>query len=245
MPRQTASTPAPPTADAVRAELRQRGDPEVAAILQRFFKTGPGQYGEGDRFLGLKVPVVRGVVRAYRGLPFEQACVLLDSAFHEERLAGLLFLVYRFARGDTTERQRIYDFYLASADRINNWDLVDCSAEHIVGGHLFDRSHRPLFALARSASVWERRIALLATFHFIRRGRFDTTLALAERLRDDPHDLIHKAAGWMLREVGKRDRAAEETFLDRHAPHMPRTMLRYAIERFPEALRRRYLTARA
>ena len=185
------------------------------------------------------------MAKAHRDLPLPQISKLLKSPWHEERLAALLILVLQFAKADEPHRQRIYDLYLTNTHRINNWDLVDCSAEHIVGDHLLDKSRDPLFVLARSPLLWDRRIAIMATFHFIRRGEFATTLALAEVLRDDREDLIHKAVGWMLREVGKRDMAAEEEFLRRHCRHMPRTMLRYAIERFPEPLRQKYLAGNA
>ncbi len=231
----------PDTADALRDELRRLANGDMARILQRFFKTAPGEYGQGDRFLGIKVPGTRGVAKAHRNLPLAQISHLLKSPWHEERLAALVILVHQFARGDEPHRQRIYELYLKSTAHINNWDLVDCSAEHIVGGHLRDKGRQPLFELARSAMLWERRIAIMATFHFIRLGEFAPTLELAELLRDDAEDLIHKAVGWMLREVGKRDRKAEESLLRRHCRHMPRTMLRYAIERFPEELRKRYL----
>ncbi len=222
--------------------LRRQASAAHAAVLARFFKTGPGEYGQGDRFLGLRVPQVRAVVKELgpAATPAD-ARELLRSPWHEERLCALLLWVHQFREGDQRTRREIYTAYLASTDRINNWDLVDLSAEHVVGGWLHARSRRPLYRLARSRCLWERRIAILATFHFVRRGEFDDTLALAELLRNDEHDLMHKAVGWLLREVGKRDQAAEETFLRRYCRQLPRTMLRYAIERFPEPLRRRYL----
>jgi 3-methyladenine DNA glycosylase AlkD len=212
-----------------------------AAILQRFFKTGPGDYGAGDRFLGITVPVLRRLARAYQALPLADVAALLRSSWHEERLLALLILVRRYGRAAPSEREAIYRLYRRRRARINNWDLVDCSAEHIVGAHLRDADRSSLEALARSKRVWDRRIAVMATFHYIKQGEYGTTLRLARLLLDDKHDLIHKAVGWMLREVGKRDRAVEEAFLRRHAQRMPRTMLRYAVERFPPALRRRYL----
>ncbi len=226
----------------IQALLRRQASAAHAAVLARFFKTGPGEYGEGDRFLGLRVPQIRALMKeaAPAATPADGAA-LLRSPWHEERLCGLLLWVRLFQKGDETTRREIYTAYLASTDRINNWDLVDLSAEHVVGGWLYTRSRRPLYRLARSGCLWERRIAILATFHFVRRGEFDDTLALAERLRNDEHDLMHKAVGWLLREVGKRDQAAEETFLRRYCRELPRTMLRYAIERFPQPLRRRYL----
>ncbi len=223
------------------AALRQAARPGDAAILQRFFKTGPGEYGEGDRFLGVRVPALRALVRAHRrAVSIDTATELLTSPWHEARLLGLLVLVDLFKRGDEPARRAIYQRYLAHTGHINNWDLVDLSAEHIVGGWLFTRSRRPLDRLARSRSLWERRIAVLATFHFIRRGQFDDTLRLADRLRNDPHDLMHKAVGWMLREVGNRDPARLRAFLTRHAGALPRTLLRYAIEKLPRAEQARW-----
>jgi len=216
-------------------------DPQRAEHHLRFFKTGPGEYGHGDRFLGLTVPQIRTVARQHRALPLPELSRLLDSEWHEERLLALMIAVHQFRRGDTATRKAIHHFYLKKTDRINNWDLVDLSARDIVGGYLLDRSRSPLARLARSRSVWERRIAIIATYAFIQRGEFDDTLRIAEALLGDGHDLIHKAVGWMLREVGKRDVAVLRAFLDEHAPQMPRTALRYAIERFPASLRRRYL----
>ena len=227
---------------AARRRLREFADPERAKFVAGYFKTGPGEYGEGDRFLGLNVPQLRLVAREFRSLATADIRALLASKWHEERLLAVVILVDQYERGDEKQRAAIYALYLASTDRINNWDLVDASAPQIVGGHLADRSRAPLYRLVKSKNVWERRIAIIATSHFIRRGEFDDTLKLAKALLDDPHDLIHKAAGWMLREVGKRDRRAAERFLLKHAARMPRTMLRYAIERFPEQLRRKYLS---
>jgi 3-methyladenine DNA glycosylase AlkD len=216
-------------------------NPEQAAVAQRFFKTAPGQYGAGDRFLGIPVPVLRRLARQQQGLSLEQAAGLLQSPWHEERLLALLILVRQYSRGTNAQREAIYRCYLAHIDRINNWDLVDCSAEYIIGAHLLERDRAPLRRLAASSEVWERRIAVLATFHYIKRGNFGETLRVARLLLHDPHHLIHKAVGWMLREIGKRDRAALERFLRPHAARMPRTMLRYAIEHFAPALRRRSL----
>ncbi len=229
------------SARTLRDRLRAQADPERAANLRRFFKTGPGQYGAGDRFLGLTVPLVRQAVQEHDGMPHQEILTLLRSPWHEERLAALLLLVRAYARGDNTGKPRIYRLYLANTSRINNWDLVDLSAPHIVGAHLLTRSRKPLYRLARSRDLWKRRIAVLACFAFIRQGEYDDALAVAELLLDDEHDLIHKAVGWMLREVGKRSLATEERFLKRHCPAMPRTMLRYAIERFPERKRQAYL----
>jgi 3-methyladenine DNA glycosylase AlkD len=187
------------------------------------------------------MPTLRKLTREYAQLAMDEVIALLHSPWHEERVMALLLLVQSYQRGDERHRGRVHRLYLANTAHINNWDLVDISAEHIVGAHLLERSHRPLRKLARSASLWERRIAVLATFHFIRQGRFETTLEIAGMLLDDPHDLIHKAVGWMLREVGKRDEATARAFLDEHADRMPRTMLRYAIERYPPGVRQAYL----
>lgn len=226
----------------LRSALRDLADPKRAKILQGFFKTGPGQYGEGDRFLGLTVPQVRGLVKRFHPVRFETLPALISAPDHEERLLGLLLLVERYRRGDAAERAAAFGLYLASFPFINNWDLVDVSVEHVVGAHGVDRIQ--LLAWAASPHLWTRRIAIVSTFHGIRKGRFDETLAVAERLLRDPHDLIHKATGWMLREVGKRDLSALEGFLRKHHAAMPRTMLRYAIERFPEQRRKAWLKGR-
>ena len=225
----------------LQSQFRALADPGDAANLARFFKTGPGEYGAGDRFLGIRVPAIRRCARAQAGLPLRSVCALLKSAYHEERLLALLIMVLQFERADMAGRRARYDCYLAHTQWINNWDLVDLSAHHIVGAWLAARRRRPLYRLARSSALWERRIAILSTFHFIRQNDFTDTLGVATILRHDSHDLIHKAVGWMLREVGNRDRPVEEAFLKRHYSAMPRTMLRYAIERFPEPLRQSYL----
>jgi 3-methyladenine DNA glycosylase AlkD len=225
----------------VQQRLRALADLKTAEILQRFFKTGPGEYGEGDRFHGIKVPVIRKVANEFASLSLTETRKLLSSAMHEERLAALLILVRRFSNAGVKEKKRIFDFYLRHTQHINNWDLVDLSADKIVGAYLYERSRQPLYTLAGSQVLWNRRIAIIATLHFIRRNDFGDTLGIAERLRNDKHDLIHKAVGWMLREVGKRSPTVLEEFLRAHYRYMPRTMLRYAIERFPEDRRRAYL----
>jgi len=225
----------------VRRALEALGDPARAAHSARYFKTGPGEYGEGDRFLGIRVPEVRALARAHRGLPLDDVLGHLRSPWHEERLLALLVLVEQHRRGDAEARERLHRAYLDHTRFVNNWDLVDTSAPQLVGAQLDPGDLAPLEWLAASASVWERRIAVLATFHWIQRGVFGPTLHLADRLLADPHDLIHKAVGWMLREVGKRDPARHEAFLAERYRRMPRTMLRYAIERLPEARRRGYL----
>ena len=214
-----------------------------AQFFQRFFKTGPGEYGEGDRFIGVRVPVLRRLVREFRGLAMADARQLLHSPIHEERLLALLILVDAYDRGSESERAAIFRLYRDNTACINNWDLVDGSAPGIVGRHLEARPRKVLFELANSSNLWERRIAVLAAFWFIRRNEFDEILRLAEMRLRDRHDLIHKAVGWMLREAGKRAATVLRGFLERHAARMPRTMLRYAIEKLPVAERRRWLAA--
>jgi 3-methyladenine DNA glycosylase AlkD len=233
---------APPTVAAIRARLRALASPQIADASRRFFKTSPGDYGHGDRFLGIRVPTLRKIARELRAAPVAAALALLRSPLHEERLLALLMLVSRYERGTPAERQRIYEAYLKHVRKcVNNWDLVDSSAPYIVGAHLEQRDRAVLLELARSTNLWERRVAIIATLWFIRRRSFDDTLAIAEQLLDDREDLIHKATGWMLREVCNRDRAVAERFLRRHCGRMPRTMLRYAIEKLPPRTRRAYL----
>ena len=225
----------------IQTALRATADGEVAEHSKRFFKTGKGEYGEGDQFLGIRVPVVRQHVKRFQEVSLEEIRKLLRSSFHEERLLALLLLVHQFSRGDEGQKEAIYQVYLESTQFINNWDLVDSSAHKIVGEYLQGRDRQILYQLVQSESLWERRIAIMATFQFIRDHDFDDTLKLSKLLLADPEDLIHKAVGWMLREVGKRDRSVEEGFLKRHYKKMPRTMLRYAIEHFPKQLRTGYL----
>jgi 3-methyladenine DNA glycosylase AlkD len=229
------------TAEDISKMLRGLADPQIAEHSQRFFKTGKGQYGEGDRFLGIRVPVLREQAKAYKDTPLGEAQRLLKSVYHEERLCALLLLVKKFSQGNTEDQKAIYGLYLRNTKYINNWDLVDLSAYLIVGVYLMDKDRRPLHDLARSKSLWERRIAIIATFYFIKHNQFGDSLAIAELLLADKEDLIHKAVGWMLREVGKRDSDVEKKFLKAHYQRMPRTMLRYAIEKFPEAERLKYL----
>lgn len=234
----------PGTLIELRRELRRLVNPKRAQGLGRFFKTGKGEYGEGDLFLGLTVPMSRTLAKAYSYLNIKELGQLLGSKYHEERLIALLILVEQYTRGNGAERERIFRFYLNSTKRINNWDLVDLSAEKIIGPQLWGMSTSLLTRLARSQNVWERRIAILTTFYFIKQGAYTETLRLARLLMRDQHDLIHKAVGWMLREVGKRSNKTLEQFLNRYAHRLPRTMLRYAIERLPEPKRLAYLTAR-
>jgi 3-methyladenine DNA glycosylase AlkD len=226
----------------IRDVLAELANLEKAEILQRFFKTRPGEYGEGDVFLGVAVPQQRlAVKRFWKEASLDNVGELLGSEVHDERNVGILILVEKFKRGE--DKKVIYDFYMSNLKGVNNWDLVDMSAPHIVGGYLLDKKdeRKVLYELVKSKNLWERRIAIISTFAFIRNDDFDDTLKIAEMLLEDSHDLIHKAVGWMLREVGKRDQKVEEDFLKRFYKKMPRTMLRYAIEKFEEGLRLRYL----
>lgn len=250
----------------VLKKLEGIASPGKAEVLLRFFKTGPGEYGEGDVFLGVTMPEIRKVTREFRELSFSEIEGLLASPYHEARMAGLLILVDRFGRADEEGRKAVYDFLIAHRTAMNNWDLVDVIVPKIVGEFLLHFHPSPsktrelplkrgageerkpereiLYRFAQSDDLWERRIAVVSTFAFIRECDFDDTLAIAERFLDDPHDLIHKATGWMLREVGKRDLAALRKFLDTHAARMPRTMLRYSIEKLSEGERKRYMSRR-
>ena len=228
-----------------RKSLRALGNPVIAEQTQRFFKTGEGEYGEGDKFLGIRVPVLRKHAKQFRELPLKETESLLHSRFHEERLCALLILVLKYSKGTDEEQGMIYRLYLENTKYINNWDLVDSSAHQIVGEFLAQSSKQPLYKLAKSASLWERRIAIIATYHFIKLGQFTDTVKISKELLGDSEDLIHKAVGWMLREVGNRDKATETKFLQTHYRKMPRTMLRYAIEKYPERERQRYLKGTA
>jgi 3-methyladenine DNA glycosylase AlkD len=228
----------------LRQKIRHTATPSQAAIARRFFKTGPGEYGEGDRFLGLKVPQIRAELPHTDALSEADVLDLLHSEWHEERLLALLVLGRRFSRAkkDTATQQRLVNLYLAHTQWVNNWDLVDSSAPHILGAWLLRRDRAVLDSLAASTKLWEQRIAILATQAFIRAGDFADTLRLSALFLTHPHDLMHKACGWMLREVGKRDVKPLLAFLDQHAAKMPRTLLRYAIEKLPEETRQAYLT---
>jgi 3-methyladenine DNA glycosylase AlkD len=229
----------------IERELAELADAEHAEVLQRFFKTGPGGYGEGDVFLGIRVPQLRRIARAHRTSSTATCRALLASAIHEHRFVALAILCLQFERADSTDRDRLAGFYLDHRDRVNNWDLVDASAPYLLADRVAAAPRKLLDPLVASDVLWDRRIAVLATFPLIRQGSFDQTLRVCEALLGDTHDLIHKATGWMLREIGKRDQPALHGFLDRHAATMPRTMLRYAIERLPEEERRRYMTAKS
>ena len=233
------------TASEIQQQLRELGSPEATAQAARFFKTGPGQYGEGDIFLGLNAQTMHRLSKEHVGLAMRDLRVLLKSPIHEDRLLALLILVRQAVKCDSAAKERIYKVYLAHTRYINNWDLVDASAREIVGGHLADKSREPLVQLARSTNMWERRISIVATHYFIRQGEFADTLKIAKLLLGDKEDLIHKAVGWMLREVGKRHQPTLERFLRRHGKVMPRTALRYSIERFPKELRLAYLAGEA
>ena len=225
----------------IKYEIRKLANKKTAEHSQRFFKTGKGQYGEGDIFLGIRAPVLRKIAKKFRRISLAEVSKLLESKFHEERLLSILMLVNLFKSGDEDDQELIYELYLDKTKFINNWDIVDISAGNIVGAFLFEKDKAPLYRLVFSENLWERRIAIVATFYFIRNDEFDDTLKIAEILFTDKEDLIHKAVGWMLREVGKRVIEIEEEFLEAHYLKMPRTMLRYAIERFPETRRRMYL----
>ena len=228
----------------LQRELTRLADPQKAEQLQRFFKTGPGEYAEGDLFRGIRVPVLRKLVNRFEGIGLADAGYLLESPYHEDRLTALLLMVRIAATGDEETKSRVYRRYMEKTAFINNWDLVDSSAEHIIGSYLDGKSKAPLIRLARSSNIWERRMAVMATFFDIKHNRFEPTFIIAEMLLDDAHHLIHKAVGWMLREIGKRDQRAEEGFLRKHYRRMPRTMLRYAIEKLPERQRKAYLTGK-
>ena len=253
----------------IRLEINGKRNPQRAKVNASFFKTGKGEYGEGDHFVGLTVPESRNIAKQFNLLSFDSISVLLQSPVHEERLIALLILVHNFQKTkDQNERKNIFDFYWKNARKINNWDLVDLSADKIVGAYLFDNDEnngksndkrrevnsdkknnknnykndkKMLFTLAKSNNLWERRIAIVSTFYFIKNDQFEDALKISSLLLHDDHDLIHKAVGWMLREIGKRDQNVEEVFLKKHYRTMPRTMLRYAIERFDEGKRKQYL----
>jgi len=226
----------------VRERMESLASPAGAEFALRYFKTGPGQYGEGDRFMGISAKPMKALAREFQGLDVRDLNALLGSPWHEQRMLALLVMVRRHSRGDPAERDEMHRLYVGSTNRVNNWDLVDASASQLVGAHLAQGDDLSLLdRLAASEALWERRISIVATHYFIRAGHPAPTLHVAGLLLADRHDLIHKATGWMLREVGKRDREALEGFLREHHRTMPRTMLRYAIERFPEPLRQQYL----
>ncbi len=230
--------------DQLRNELRSLADPQRAESAIWFFKTGPGEYGEGDLFLGITVPNQRKVAKKYQDIPLSDLKELLHSKWHEERLTALIIMVGQFKKGDEKHQKQLYELYLTHTDRINNWDLVDTSAHHIIGGYIYHHQELlpTLDALAQSNSLWERRSAIIASSYFLGKGEPDITISLATTLLNDTEDLMHKAVGWMLREMGKRcDRKLLLDFLDAHAHEMPRTMLRYSIEHLDDSTRKKYL----
>ena len=249
----------------LESELIKKTNPEKAKILQRFFKTGNGQYGEGDIFLGIIVPEQRKIAKQFNNLSIKEIQELLSSNIHEKRLIALLILIDKYKKADEKQKQDIFDFYLNNAKNINNWDLVDLSAPNIIGDFLLEKEKQLLYNLSKSENLWEKRIAIVSTYKFIKQDKFEDTLKISEILLNDKHDLIHKAVGWMLREVGKRNQDVLENFLKKYCrkskgfsassniknksnirryKNMPRTMLRYAIEKFEEEKRKRYLNGK-
>ncbi len=225
----------------VAQALKALANAKIAEHSSRFFKSGPGEYAEGDEFLGVRVPEQRKIARKFVKLPQQEVLKLLKSKYHEERLTALLIWTYQYPKADDSLKSQIYEAYMANTQFINNWDLVDASAHKIVGPYLENRDKAILYTFAHSEDLWQRRIAIISTYYNIHREQFELTLDFSQILLNDPHDLIHKAVGWMLRELGKKDQPLEESFLKKHYQTMPRTMLRYAIEKFPESLRKQYL----
>ncbi|UYL08395.1 DNA alkylation repair protein [Bdellovibrio sp. SKB1291214] len=225
----------------IQAEIKKLQSKSRSTTLQKFFKTGPGEYAEGDIFLGLTVGQSRGIAKKFKDLTLKVLAPLMTSKIHEERLIALVILCERFPKAPETEKSKIFNFLIKYRKGINNWDLVDTVAPAVFGPYLFQRDRQILFKYAKSEKLWEKRIAIMSTFYFLRQHDFTDTLKIATLLMHDEHDLIHKAVGWMLREVGKRDINIEKKFLNKYATQMPRTMLRYAIEKFPETERKAYL----
>ncbi len=228
----------------ISAYLKKRGNAKIAAHSARFFKTGEGEYGYGDKFLGIRVPVLRKTVPLFEDASLTKIKSLLKSEFHEIRLFSLLLLVHQFTNANEARREKIFNLYLDNTQYINNWDLVDSSAPHIVGVFLFDKDRSILYELAQSERIWDRRIAIMSCFHFIKNEQYTDALKLSKLLLNDQEDLIHKAVGWMIREIGNRDIDVEEMFLRLYYKQMPRTMLRYAIEKFNQPRRIAYLKGR-
>src|SRR3989338_290906 len=225
----------------IKKDLQKHANAECAKLLSRYFKTGKGEYGEGDVFLGVKVGPQREISKKYVNLTLKDLQELLSSKIHEYRLVSIFILIDKYKKADEKGKKEIADFYLKNTKNINNWDLIDLSSGKIVGNYLLDKNKFVIYKLSKSKSLWERRISIMATSEFIRNNKFDHTLKISEMLLYDKHDLIHKAVGWMLREVGKRNHVAEEKFLKKYYKKMPRTMLRYAIEKFDERKRKHYL----
>lgn len=228
----------------LRKKIKEESNKQQAKALQWFFKTGAGEYGEGDVFAGIKMPVQRKIAKEFNNLGYNDIKELVGSKIHEERMIGFLILQGKYEKGDENEKEKVFEFYIRNRKGINNWDLVDISAPKIIGEYLLDRDKKLLYKFAKSKNLWERRIAILSTFTFIRAGKFETTFKISNILLDDNYDLIHKAVGWMLREIGKKNLYAEEKFLKPRYKKMPRTMLRYAIEKFPEVKRKKYLLSK-
>ncbi len=227
--------------ESIRKDLERLSNKEYAARLQKYFKTGKGEYGQGDKFLGIRVPNLRILAIKYQNISISQVSTLMKSSFHEERLFSLFVLVGLFKKANDEDRKKIYTLYLKNTKFINNWDLVDASAGRIVGAYLFTRDKKKIYALAKSKNLWKRRISIMSTSYFIGHNEFTDTMKIAEMLLNDKEDLIHKAVGWLLREIGKKDLELEESFLKKHYTNMPRTILRYAIEKFPVEKRQSYL----
>lgn len=230
------------TASSIMTALQKMGDRKRAQHSQGFFKTGPGEYAEGDVFLGIRVPVLRAEAKKYKNISLLELQKILVSDFHEARLLAVFIMVLQFPKAPCAKKQELYDLYASHTKYINNWDIVDSSAHYIVGAYLQDKDKKQIYDWAHSQDIWERRIAMIATFYYIKKNEFDDALNIAEILVHDQHDLIHKAVGWMLREIGKRNKQVEKKFLDKYSQTMPRTMLRYAIEKFPEPERKKYLS---
>jgi 3-methyladenine DNA glycosylase AlkD len=228
----------------LRNKLSNAADNQRADFMQRYFKTGKGEYGEGDIFIGVSVPEQRKIAKQFLDIPFKELHELLHSKIHEERLTALLNLVYRFEKANENGRKEIFNFLIKNRKQINNWDLVDLTAPKSIGEYLVDKEKSILYELVNSENIWDRRIAVMSTFPLIKRNKFNLTLEFAKILLNDDHDLIQKAVGWMLREIGKRDMTIVETFLNKYYKKMPRTMLRYAIEKFPEVKRKKYLAGK-
>lgn len=228
----------------LKEELKKYIDKEKAEFLPRFFKVAPGEYGEGDVFIGVTVPNQRKVARSFKKLSFDDIESLLKEEVHEYRLTALLILVHQFEKSKEDNKRTLVDFYLENADRVNNWDLVDSTAHKILGPYLINKDREILYRLAKEDHLWKQRIAIMATFHFIKNNDYKDALAISEILINHKHDLIHTAVGWMLREIGNRDKEVEVDFLNKHYKLMPRTMLRYAIEKFPNEERQDYLKGR-
>ncbi len=225
----------------LKQELQKLKNPEKAKVYLKFFKTKKGEYGEGDTFLGVSVPEQRKIAKKYFDLSLKELQELLSTNIHEYKMCSLFILIDKYRKSDKTEKKKIFDFYLKNTININNWYLVDISAPHIIGDYLLNKDRKILYKLANSKNLWEKRISIISTFTFIKNNQFEDTLKISEILLNDNHDLIHKAVGWMLREVGKRDQKTEETFLEKYHKSMPKTMLRYSIEKFEENKKKYYL----